>query len=357
MVDEYGNETGDFVSSTINPSPVSWSRGELIFQVFCLSLIMVIGIIGNGLVIVSVIISRQLRTVTNVYVVNLAVTDLLTVLNMPWTIVAMLSDRNGWPLVDWLCVFTAGCLIVCVASSIYTLAMIAISRLLVVTRLRGGDKALPFKRYWIITALIFIWSISIFMASIPAIFGVGQLGYDTRYSSCTWVSSDPKSSTYSAILAAVLYPVPLVVIVTCYLIIFRHFHKHTEKMMCNANANTNSATSSTNGQQTSRNAWTAGQKGSMQHRLNKMNIKVTRNLFYMVVMYAICMTPFGICLLATGTGSIKATPYAAVILMMNSCINPLIYAVKHPHFKGVFKSILTCRLKSIADRPYDIRNT
>ncbi|XP_071943802.1 melatonin receptor type 1B-B-like [Antedon mediterranea] len=322
MVDEYANETGDFVSSTINPSPVLWPRGELIFQVFCLSLIMVIGIIGNGLVIVSVIISRQLRTVTNVYVVNLAVTDLLTVLNIPLTIIAMLSDSNGWPLADWLCVFTGASLVICVTSSIYTLAMIAISRLLVVTRSHVGNKSLPFKRHCIITALVFIWSISIFMASIPAIFGVGQLGYDTRYySSCTWDWSHSQSSTYNVIVAASLYPVPFLVIVTCYLIIFRHFHKHTEKMMVHTNT-------------------------------------ITQNLFYVVVVYVMCITPFVICLsVVPRGGSIKATPYAAVILMINSCINPLIYAVKHPHFKGVFKSILTCDLKRIADRPHDIRNT
>ncbi|XP_071943800.1 melanopsin-like [Antedon mediterranea] len=350
---EYANETGDFVSSTINPSPVSWSRGELIFQVFCLSFIMVIGIIGNGLVIVSVIISRQLRTVTNVYVVNLAVTDLLTVLNIPLTIVAMLSDSNGWPLADWLCVFTGASLVICVTSSIYTLAMVAISRLVVVTRSHVGNKSLPFKRHCIITALVFIWSISVFMASIPAIFGVGQLGYDPRYKTCTWDSSHPQSSTYNLILAASLYPIPFLAIVACYLIIFRHFHKHTEKMM--SNMNKTSITSCSNGQQTSHNAW-ARKKGSM-HRMNKMNIKVTKNLFYVVVVYVMCMTPFGLCLLITSDFSKKATPYAAVILMMNSCVNPLMYAVKHPHFKGVFKSILTCDLKSIGDRPYSIRNT
>ncbi|XP_033103247.1 beta-4C adrenergic receptor-like [Anneissia japonica] len=335
-MDAYGNET---VSLTTAPPVVTWSRAERQFQVVCLAIIMIIGITGNGLVILSVIMSRRLRTVTNVYVVNLALTDLLTVLNIPWSVVALLStNRTGWPLAERLCVHAAGTSIVCVNSSIYTMVMIAISRLIMVTSKRNYRNAWTLKRSWVIAAVIFIWSISVFVSLLPVLFDVGKLGFDTRYGSCTWDSSHPNSPTYSTILAVLWFPVSFSVIIVCYLLVFRHIRNHTKMMKSDL---------------TLRNTT----DNKLAHRLNKTQIQVTKNLFCVVIVYVICLTPFGVCLMLDSDGSIKATPYAAMILILNSCLNPLIYAAKHPNFKSVFKSILKCDLNGIPDRACCLGNT
>ena len=39
--------------------------------------------------------------------------------------------------------------------------------------------------------------------------------------------------------------------------------------------------------------------------------------------------------------------YLALILVVNSCANVIIYGLKHPHFQVVFKCIITCRLYDI----------
>ncbi|XP_033103259.1 kappa-type opioid receptor-like [Anneissia japonica] len=326
------------ISTSMPPPVVTWSRAERIFQVVCLTMIMVTGIVGNGLVILSVIISRRLRTVTNVYVVNLAVTDLITTLNIPWQIVALLSNTNGsWPLGDWLCIWAAGTSVVCISCSIYTMAMIAISRLISIASELNHRNACTFRRSWVIVALIFIWSMSVFYASIPALFDVGKLGYDTRYSSCTWDTSHPKSSNYSIILAVLLYPVPFLVIIVCCTLVFHHIRKHTNIMKSEL-------------------TYAIDMDKLTHDRLNKTQIQVTKNLFCVVVVYVICLTPYTVNLLVSGVGSIKAIPYTTLLLILNSCLNPLIYATKHPDFKTVFKSISKCDLKRIPDRAYFIRN-
>ncbi|XP_033103216.1 melanopsin-like [Anneissia japonica] len=337
------NATSPYITTNRTTPVVTWSSAERTFQVVCLTLIMITGIVGNGLVILSVIISRRLRTVTNVYVVNLAVTDLITTLNIPWQIVALLSTANGsWPLGDWLCVWAAGASVVCISSSIYTMAMIAISRLILITSKRNYGNACSFRRRWVIAALICIWSMSVFYASIPALFDVGKLGYDTRYNSCTWDTSHPKSSTYSMLLAVLLYPVSFLVIFICCIQLFFHIRRHTKIMM--------------KSELTSSNYTIDNMDNLTQDRKNKTQIQVTKNLFCVVVVYVICVTPYGVNLLVSGVGSIKAIPYTALLLILNSSLNPLIYATKHPNFKTVFKSILKCDLRRIPDRAYFIRN-
>ena len=63
----------------------------------CWIIIAILGLVGNSLVILSVILSKKLRTVTNAFVVNLSVADLWTSLSYPWQAVAILS-RGSWPL-------------------------------------------------------------------------------------------------------------------------------------------------------------------------------------------------------------------------------------------------------------------
>ena len=58
----------------------------------------------NSVVIISVILSKKLRTIKNAFVVNLNVADLLlTALKLPWLVIAFLSV-DGWSLHDQLCV-------------------------------------------------------------------------------------------------------------------------------------------------------------------------------------------------------------------------------------------------------------
>ena len=91
------------------------------------SVIMIVGTLGNCLVLLAVLLSRKLRTVPNVFVVNLSVADLISSLSMPWQAVAVLSV-DDWPLSDWVCAMGALCVLVPVSSSINTLTLIAINR-------------------------------------------------------------------------------------------------------------------------------------------------------------------------------------------------------------------------------------
>ena len=82
-----------------------FAYAERVVLAVAISFIAVFGSVGNGLVIVSVALSRKLRTATNVYVVSLSATDLLTCLCLPWHALAVVSVE-GWPMDMVVC---SGC--------------------------------------------------------------------------------------------------------------------------------------------------------------------------------------------------------------------------------------------------------
>ncbi|CAF1257804.1 unnamed protein product [Didymodactylos carnosus] len=59
------------------------------------------GFFGNGLVIVSILRSHRLRTVTNTYLLNLAIADFLLLFSVPFLITTILA--NGWIFGTVLC--------------------------------------------------------------------------------------------------------------------------------------------------------------------------------------------------------------------------------------------------------------
>ncbi|PIK43764.1 putative alpha-1A adrenergic receptor-like [Apostichopus japonicus] len=107
--------------------------GQRILIGCLLILISLSGVFGNALVIFSVYVSRKLRKAINVFVVNLAIADLVTCLGIVSNIIALLS-RNGWPFANWICAVSATTLMTCLGVSLYTLGVISINRFVLITK-------------------------------------------------------------------------------------------------------------------------------------------------------------------------------------------------------------------------------
>jgi somatostatin receptor 1 len=67
----------------------------------CYAILFLIGTFGNGLVFLSIIRSSRLRTVTNTYLLNIAIADFLLLLSIPFLIITILA--NGWIFGNILC--------------------------------------------------------------------------------------------------------------------------------------------------------------------------------------------------------------------------------------------------------------
>ena len=107
------------------PAPLSWDLKATFFILY--SLIMTLAIAGNILVIVVIARTPAMRTVTNTFLVSLAVSDLcIASLNMPFQLLFYL--QNEWTLGEPICKFSKYIQGVVIVASIFTLTGIAIDR-------------------------------------------------------------------------------------------------------------------------------------------------------------------------------------------------------------------------------------
>eukprot|EP00057_Strongylocentrotus_purpuratus_P029992 XP_780410.1 PREDICTED: G-protein coupled receptor 84-like [Strongylocentrotus purpuratus] len=76
-----------------------------------------------------------------------------------------------------------------------------------------------------------------------------------------------------------------------------------------------------------------------------LETEISKNLFVVVCVVLISIVPFVTCLSLSSCQ--EPFIYTVVIFCMGSCVNPIIYGFRHPHFRPVFASIIMCRLSDI----------
>lgn len=314
----------------------SYTQRCILASIFIL--VFLTGTIGNSLVILSVLFSRKLRTFTNVFVVNLSASDLLICCTLSMNIVALLS-RDGFPLPEWICACAAFLAFTGAGCSIYTLAAIAFSRWAVITRSISTQRSL-FTSKKLVAMVTFTWIFPALIAFLPPYLGLGTLGYAEKYGTCSHKTSNELSDYYSLLQGVLFYPIPLVIIIVCYYQVFSFVRSHTKHIIDQPDI------SSTSGQ-ASQNHLNSKNQLTTKERLSKRQIEITKNLFYVVLAFLICITPFGVSLMIPPSDPV--IPWTSALLLFNSCVNPIIYATKHPNFKSIFRQIITCRWAEIPE--------
>ncbi|KAJ8033173.1 G-protein coupled receptor moody [Holothuria leucospilota] len=198
-----------------------------------------VGIPGNFLVIMAVLLSRKLQTASNAFIVNLAVADLLTCMVLPLHIVGDWA-RYYFSSLEPICQVALGITHICVGCSVLTLASIALNRFLLVLTPRSTYQTIYRPRHLVIW-IILLWSISGMMSILPPLaFNIGKFGFDLPTQSCLSLTDFPTSKQYEYILVLGFYPIPLAVIVVCYTGILIKVVKHNRRLKQNKEQRGNS---------------------------------------------------------------------------------------------------------------------
>nr|XP_058916274.1 kiSS-1 receptor isoform X1 [Kogia breviceps] len=120
------------------PAPAPWPVDAWLVPLF-FGALMLLGLAGNSLVIFVICRQKQMRTVTNFYIANLAVTDLTFLLCcVPFT--ALLYPLPAWVLGDFMCKFLNYIQQVSVQATCATLTAMSVDRWL---RGRVGARSRP----------------------------------------------------------------------------------------------------------------------------------------------------------------------------------------------------------------------
>ena len=123
-----GNASGNDV---IHASRISRTAAEVVALVAAYAVVIICSLLGNALVCFVIYKRRRLHTVTNMFITNLAISDILiTVLNIPFSITRNVLEN--WPFGGFMCRFVNIILMMSVYVSTFTMTAIAMDRYIVI---------------------------------------------------------------------------------------------------------------------------------------------------------------------------------------------------------------------------------
>lgn len=290
-----------------------------------------VGILGNTVVILTVILSKRLQTRTNFFVVNLALADLLTCLTLPFQAYSILQDKEvdlqHTPTISPFHAFGIVCKAVAtlmwlgVGTSIISLALIAVVRLYVITKSRQTYTRVFRCRNLFLLAFL-AWLVPFLLLFLPPQFDVGEVGYSHRFRFCS-TNSEIKSHDMYSIINGIAIPVPcFVVIVICYTRIYLFVRKVSLDVVLMANSGPCDVRTPTTPRTT------------LEIALFRRQVKVAKNLFIVICAFVLCVTPLGITI-SLPMEDFDVLPWTFTFFCISCCINPIIYGLKHPQFQEV----------------------
>ncbi|KAJ3601163.1 hypothetical protein NHX12_032136 [Muraenolepis orangiensis] len=279
-------------------------------------LVCTVGLCGNALVIYVILRYAKMKTVTNIYILNLAVADVLFMLGLPF--VAIQLALVHWPFGPVLCrvVMTVDSLNQ--FTSIFCLMVMSIDRYLAVVHpIRSTEWRKPRMAK---TINLTVWGVSL-LVNLPIVVYSGLI---TKHDGCfcTIVWPEPQEAYYTAFMFYTFvlgFFLPLMVICMCYLLIIVKLKSSGIRV------------------------------GSAKRKRSER--KVTRMVSIVVAVFVFCWLPFYVFNVTSVTGTISTTPvlrstFAFVVVLgyANSCANPILYAFLSENFKKSFQNVL-CQKK------------
>ncbi|XP_034826219.1 orexin/Hypocretin receptor type 1-like [Maniola hyperantus] len=346
---EYCNMTKEeyfeMLNEYIYPQPYEW------VLIATHAIVFVIGLIGNALVCIAVYRNHSMRTVTNYFIVNLAVADFMVILIcLPPTVL--------WDVTETWFFGTAMCRIVLYFQSVSVTVSVLTLTFISVDRWYAICFPLKFKSTTnrAKTAILIIWVLSL-LFNVPEFVVLQvqqrvQLRFNAQYfMQCTSTWSDKSDLKWHIIKALFLYTFPLLLMMIAYCQIVRVLWRsdnipgHTEShKLCPPASGQNNwlAASRRTTPSIHANASTEGQLRSRR--------KAAKMLVAVVVMFAVCYFPVHLLSVLRVAFVVQQTEIMTCIALIshvmcyaNSAVNPLIYNFMSGKFRREFhKSYFKC---------------
>ncbi|XP_008071988.1 C-X-C chemokine receptor type 2-like [Carlito syrichta] len=312
----YGTDLPPFLPDTAPCRPESLEINSYVVIVTYI-LVFLLSLLGNSLVMLVILYSRVSRSVTDVYLLNLALADLLFALTLPiWAA----SKANGWRFGTTLCKVVSLLKEVNFYSGILLLACISVDRYLAIVH---ATRTLTQKRHLVKFVCLGMWALSLLL-SLPILLFRKTIHPPSLAPVCY---EDLGNSTAKWRMVLRILPqtfgfiLPLLVMLFCYGFTLRTLFKAH-----------------------------MGQK----HR-------AMRVIFAVVLIFLLCWLPYHLVLLADTlmrtrvieescerrNNIDRALEAAEILGFLHSCLNPLIYAFIGQKFRhGLLRVLATHGLVS-----------
>ncbi|KAK6469521.1 alpha-1A adrenergic receptor-like [Huso huso] len=310
-----------------------------------LAVFIVFGILGNILVILSVVCHRHLQTVTHYFIVNLAVADLLlSSVVLPFS--ATFEILGRWVFGRIFCNIWAAVDVLCCTASIMSLCVISVDRYVGVSYPLRYPAIMTERRGLLV--LLGLWALSITI-SIGPLFGWKEPAPEDE--SVCKITEEPGYAIFSAFGS---FYVPLTVILVMYCRVYVVAKRETR--MLRSGVKTERAGCAVQ-EVTLRihrgNTVTPPSDEALKSRTHfsirllkfSRQKKAAKTLGIVVGCFILCWLPFFI-VLPIGSIFPAYRPSETVFKItfwlgyFNSCINPIIYPCSSQEFKKAFQNVL-----------------
>ncbi|GAA6080608.1 C-C chemokine receptor type 6a [Tachysurus ichikawai] len=159
MTMEYGDENEWESPCEMNRNSLN-NNVKYYLQYYVHSLICIVGFIGNVLVILTYAFYKRTKSMTDVYLLNVAVADVLLVVALPLLI---FSEQNDWALGDWSCKLLRGVYSINLYSGILLLACISLDRYMAIVQARRSFRFRSSMLIYSYLICAFVWILALIL--------------------------------------------------------------------------------------------------------------------------------------------------------------------------------------------------
>lgn len=306
--------------------------GLKIAEAFFLVCICISALTGNTILFFLVAKTPALQTKGNIFILNLAAADLLVaVVNMPITIATVISE--DWILGEEVCIISGFLTLLTFVASCMALSMISVNRYHAIVHWTTYRNT--YTRWKCAIYVGIVWAITIGL-SLPPFFGWAKFDFDKGQSYCFAEWRESKSYTIFMIAACLLGP--LTVMSYCYVKILKYHRK------CKRDIRTSSRESSVNYSVNSVYHISSQETAARPEQSDRK--KLTRTIISLIVVFAICWSPFAIIMIVQVFGEAhvpRAVDFGSLVLgYMNSLCNVFVYNATNKRIRNGYKKLFCC---------------
>lgn len=196
----------------LSKMPISLAHG--IIRSIVLLVFLSISFVGN--IVLGYVLHRkpQLLQVTNRFIFNLLMTDLLQIaLVAPWVVAT--SIPIFWPLNSHFCTALVSLTHLFAFASVNTIVVVSIDRYLSIIHPLSYPSKMTHRRSYML--LYGTWIVAV-LQSTPPLYGWGQATFDERNALCSMIWG--ASHSYTIVSVVSFIGIPLVVMIACYSVVF-----------------------------------------------------------------------------------------------------------------------------------------
>ena len=289
----------------------------------------VLSLVGNIVVCISVYRNKRLRTTTNLYIIALAVSDLLSaIFVMPLTSGVLVA--GGWPFGENLCRVSGSCAIFVIYVSPVTMGLTAFNRYIRICKSHQLYRRV-FSQRKSRLLLAAAWTlVAFYLILMTRLTGLQEFRFYPDNAVCLNAHFTKLGSIiHYFFVVGLFFALPLGVTIFSYRNVFKKIREHNMG---------------------------AARAFHAQARIpgiNSHEIQISRSLFVVVFAFMLCWIPPWVINLLTRFRVVANMPRNIVLLgsfclSLSNAINPFIYAGMNPLFRKEFGRILRCESNNLA---------